>query len=103
VNAGDVSAENVGLGFAQAGKMSVSGYTGAVVAGSAEVHHGLTGLVAGREVHVTESRTAVLLARQVNGNVTTLFNTREALILGLVSGLFSGLMLLLGRLLFRRN
>jgi hypothetical protein len=63
----------------------------------------MTGLVAGRDVHVAESRTVVLLARHVDGEVTTLFNTRDALIIGLVSGLFSGLMLLLGRLLFRRN
>jgi hypothetical protein len=91
------------VGFVQAEKMSAGGYTGVVVAGSAEVHHGLAGVVIGREVHVEASRTAVLLARNVNGNVTTLFNTRDALIIGLVSGLFSGLMLLLGRVLFGRK
>ncbi|MCK7530776.1 MAG: hypothetical protein MZV63_06880 [Marinilabiliales bacterium] len=39
------------------------------MAGSAEVHHGMAGLVAGREVHVSESRTEILLAQTVHGNV----------------------------------
>lgn len=103
VSAGEVTAENVGIGLVQAEKASISGYTGAVVAGNADVHHSLNGLVAGREVHVAESRTVILLARHVDGNVTTLFNTRDALVIGLVSGLFSGLMILLGRVLFRRK
>jgi hypothetical protein len=63
----------------------------------------MTGLVAGREVHVSESRTVLLLARHVDGNVTTVFNTRDALLIGLVSGLFSGLMILLGRMFSRRK
>jgi hypothetical protein len=103
VHAEDIALNESGLGFAQAGKLSVSGYTGAVVAGSAEVHHGMTGLVAGREVHVSESRTGILLAQTVHGNVTTVLDTRGALIAGLTGGLFAGLMLLLGRVLFRRK
>lgn len=103
VNAEEVFVENGGVGYAQAGKMSVSGYTGAVVAGSAEVHHGMAGFVAGREVHVNESRMGILLARTVNGDVNTVLDTRGALIAGLTAGLFAGLMLLLGRMLFRRN
>jgi hypothetical protein len=83
--------------------MSVSGYTGAVVAGSVDVHHGLAGFVSGRDVHVSESRTGILLARTVHGNVHTILDTRGALIAGLTAGLFSGLMLLLGRMLFRRK
>ena len=103
VKADEVSVVNGGVGYAQAGTMSVSGYTGAVVAGSVEVHHGFAGFVAGREVHVNESRTGILLARTVNGDVTTVLDTRGALIAGLTAGLFAGLMLLLGRMLFRRN
>jgi len=103
VSAEDVALHEGGVGYAQAGKMSVSGYTGAVMAGSAEVHHGMAGFVAGREVHVNESRTGLLLARTVNGSVTTVLDTRGALIAGLTGGLFAGLMLLLGRMLFRRD
>ncbi len=102
-NAQEVSVASGAVGFVQAEKMSASGYTGVVLAGSAEVQHGMAVLVAGRDVHVTESRTSILLARNVSGNVTTLLDTRGALIMGLVSGLFAGLMLLLGRSLFGRK
>jgi hypothetical protein len=103
VNAEDVSVLESGVGFVQAGKASVSGYTGAVVAGTADVHHAVTGLVAGRDVHVNESRTGVLLARTVYGDVTPILDTRGVLIAGLTAGLFAGLMLLLGRFVFGRR
>lgn len=103
VNAEDVSLNESGVGFAQAGKMSVSGYTGAVMAGSAEIHHGMAGFVAGQEIHVNESRTGILFARTVHGDVNTVLDTRGALIAGLTGGLFAGLMLLLGRMLFGRK
>ena len=103
VQAEEVKATQSGLGMVQAGKMSVSGYTGVVTAGSAEVHNAMVGFVAGRDVHVNESRTGILFARTVNGNVNTVLDTRGALIAGLTGGLFAGLMLLLGRMLFRRK
>jgi len=103
VEAGEVNTSQSGLGFARAANISASGLTGAVVAGSAEIQNGMAGFVAGREVHVNESRTGVLLARTVNGDVNTVLDTRGALIAGLTGGLFAGLMLLLGRVLFRRK
>lgn len=103
VEAEEITASQSALGMVRAGKMSMSGYTGAVVAGSVEVRHAAVGFAAGREVHVNESRTGVLLARTVHGDVTAVLDTRGALIAGLTGGLFAGLMLLLGRLLFRRK
>lgn len=103
VNAGEVSVQEGGVGYAQAEKVSVSGYTGAVMGGSVEIHNGMVGFAAGREVHVNESRTGLLLAQTLNGNVNTLLDTRGALIIGLTAGLFAGLMLLLGRMLFGRK
>ena len=103
LNAKEASVENGLVGFVQAEKMSAGGYTGAVLAGSAEVQHGMAGFVAGRDVHVNESRTGILLARNLYGNVTTVLDTRGVLIVGLVSGLFAGLMLMLGRMLFGRK
>ena len=103
VMAEEVMVQGSGLGFAQAEKMSVSGYTGAVVAGSADVHQAMVGFVAGREVRLNESRTGILLAGTVHGDVNTVLDTRGALIAGLTGGLFAGLMLLLGRVLFRRH
>ena len=103
VEAGEILSQSSATGFVQAEKASLSGYTGAVLAGSAEVHHGMAGFVAGREVHVQDARTVLLLGQNINGNVTTLMDSRSALIAGLVGGLFSGLMLLLGRVLFGRE
>jgi len=103
VNAAEVSVSGGAVGFVQAEKMSAGGYTGVIVAGSAEVQHGMAVFVAGRDVHVKDSRTGILLARNVSGNVTTVLDTRGALIAGLVGGLFAGLMLMLGRVLFGRK
>jgi hypothetical protein len=103
VEAEDLLSQNSAMGFVQAEKASLSGYTGAVVAGSADIHHGMAVFVAGREVHVQDARTILLLGQSVNGNVTTLMDSRSALIAGMVGGLFAGLMLLLGRMLFGRD
>ena len=103
VEAGEVLSQSSALGFVQAEKASVSGYTGAVVAGSADIHHGMAAFVAGREVHVQDARTILLVGQNVTGDVTTLMDSRSALIAGLVGGLFAGLMLLLGRMLFGRD
>ena len=103
VNAKEMSMVSGVVGFVQAEKMSAGGYTGAVLAGSAEVHHGMAVFVAGRDVHVEHARTGILLGRSVSGSVTTLLDTRGALVVGLVSGLFAGLMLMLGRVLFGRK
>lgn len=103
VEAGEVLSQSSATGFIQAEKASVSGYTGAVLAGSADVHHGMAGFVAGRDIHVQEARSILLLGQNINGDVTTLMDSRSALIAGLVGGLFAGLMLLLGRALFGRE
>ena len=103
VNAGEVLSQNSAIGFVQAEKASVSGLTGAVLAGSAEVRNGIAGFVAGQDVHVNEARTVILLSRNLYGNVTTIMDSRSALIAGLVGGLFGGLMLLLGRMLSGRK
>jgi hypothetical protein len=103
VESTEVLAEHTMLGYVQAEKASISGYTGAVVAGSADVRNAMAGVIVGTDIHVDESRTVLLIGRNINGNVTTLVDTRSALIAGLVGGLFAGIMLLLGRTLFRRD
>jgi hypothetical protein len=103
VEAGEVLSQSSATAFIQVEKASLSGYTGAVLAGSADIHHGMAGFVAGRDVHVQDARTILLLGQNINGDVTTLMDSRSALIAGLVGGLFAGLMLLLGRVLFGRE
>lgn len=118
VNAGSVSARQSISGFVQADvvtvqdgavvaaraeKMSVNGNAGLVVAGSVDFGNAYVGVVAGRDVRGERIESVILLARKVEGNVTTVIDTRGALIAGLVGGLFAGIMLLLGRMLFGRN
>ncbi len=103
LDAKEVSVEQSAVGLVQAEEMSAGGYTGVVLARSANVQHGMAVFVAGREVQVHEARTGILLARNVQGNVTTVLDTRGALLAGLVGGLFAGLMLMLGRRLFGRK
>lgn len=103
VEAGEVQAQNSVTGLLQAENASISGYTGVVVAESADVHDGMASFVVGRDVHVQNTRTVLLFGQNINGDVTTLMDTRSTLIAGLLGGLFAGLMLLLGRVLFRRK
>jgi hypothetical protein len=103
VEAEEVLSQNSVIGFVEAEKASVRGYTGAVSAQNAEVHYALAGVVVGNDVHVEGARTILLVGQNVTGNVTTIIEPRSALIAGLTSGLFAGLMLLLGRMLFGRR
>ena len=103
VEAEEVLSQQSAIGYVQAEKASVAGYTAAVVAGSAEIHYGITGLAVGREVHVDGARTILLVGRNISGNVMTVMDSRSALIAGLTGGLFAGLLLLLGRALFGRK
>ena len=99
----EVLAERSFVGMLQAEQASLSGYTGVVTAGNAEVRNAMAAVVVGTDVRVSDSRTILLIGRNVEGTVTTLMDTRSALIAGLVAGLFSGMMLLLGRTLFGRR
>ena len=103
VEAEELSAQNSAIGFVEAQQASARGYIGAVAAQNAQVQYSLSGLVLGNDVHVENARTVLLVGRNVTGNVTTLMDSRSALIAGLVAGLFSSLMLLLGQMLFGRK
>jgi hypothetical protein len=87
----------------RAEKISVNGNAGLVVAESVEFGNAYAGVVAGREIRSEKIESIILLARNVDGNVTTVIDTRGALIAGLVGGLFAGSMLLLGRMVFGRK
>jgi hypothetical protein len=99
----EVTAKSSVVGAVQAERISLGGVAGVVVAGSADVDHAHVGFLAGREVRAGKIDTAVLLSRHVEGDVTTLLDTRGTLIAGLIGGLIAGIMLLLGRMLFGRK
>ena len=103
VEAQELLSQNSAIGFVEAQQASVRGYIGAVAAQNAQVQYSLAGVVVGNDVHVENARTILLIGQNVTGNVTTVIDSRSALIAGLVGALFSGLMLLLGRMLFGRK
>ena len=81
----------------------MTGYAGAVVGGSVEMVNSFAGVVAGREVRGERIQSIFLLSPKVEGNVTTVVDTRGVVIAGLLSGLFTGLIFLLGQALFGRK
>jgi PPE-repeat protein len=98
-----VSVQDGAVLAARAEKMSVNGSAGLVVAGNIEFGNAYAGIVTGQEIRGERIESVILLARNVEGNVTTVIDTRGALIAGLVGGLFAGIMLLLGRMIFGRK
>jgi hypothetical protein len=104
LNASDVVADQSLIGYVQAERAGVSGFTGAVIAQSADVRSSASVAVIANDVNFeASSRTVLLISRNVQGNVTTLVDTRTALIAGLVAGLFASIAMLLGRALFGRR
>ena len=104
LQANEVTMQNSGVVAAWAETMSINGQAGVVVvAGSVEFGNAYAGVVAGREIHGERIESIVLLSRRVEGNITTVIDTRGALIAGLVGGLVAGIMLLLGRMLFGKK
>jgi hypothetical protein len=74
-----------------------------VVAGTANLGNTYAGVVAGREVRGERIETLVLFSGRVEGEVHAVLDSRSALLAGLLGGLFAGLLLLLGRMLLRRD
>ena len=104
LKASDVVADQSLIGYVQAEKAAVSGFVGAVIGQSADVRNSAAVAVIANEVRFEESaRTVLLISSKVEGNVTTLMDTRTALISGLVAGLFASIAVLLGRALFGRR
>lgn len=103
VSAEVATVQNSAVGVAQATELTLNGVSGVVVAGSVEFGNAYAGIVAGREVRGERIESMILLSPNVQGNVTTVMDTRGAVIAGLVGGLFAGIMLLLGRMLFGKK
>ena len=103
LNAKDVSLTNSGVAVIHTETADVDGMVGVVVAGTANLGNTYAGLVAARAVRAERIETLVLFGNRVEGEVHTVLDSRSALLAGLVGGLFAGSMLLLGRMLFRRD
>lgn len=103
VSTKDAQMINSAAGAIRADNVALTGQVGLVMAGSANLGNTYAGLVAGREVRGERIETLILLGNRIEGNVQTVVDTRGALLAGLTGGLVTGLMLLMGRLMFRRR
>jgi len=103
VQAEEVTINHSAAAAVRADTISINGSAAVVVAGNVDFGDAYVGMVAAREVHGEKIDTFILLSPKVEGNVTTMLDTRGALIAGLVGGMFAGLTLLLGRRLFGRK
>ena len=103
VTAKEVEITNSGVGIIRADHVNVAGSAGVVLAETANLGNTYAGVVAGDQVRSERIESLVLLARHVEGDVQTVVDTRAALIAGMVGGLLTGIILLIGRLVFGRK
>jgi hypothetical protein len=101
--ASQVDLTNSGVGILRAEHVNMNGMAGVVLSGSADLGNTYAGLVAGREIQGERIESLVVLAGRVDGEVHAVVDTRGALLAGMVGGLVTGILLLLGRLLFGRR
>ena len=103
VNAKDVEMNNSAAAAIRAENVNVIGQAGIVMAGSINLGNTYAGVVAGDKVHAERIETLLLLGNHIEGDVQTVVDTRGALIAGMVGGLMTGIVLLIGRLVFGRK
>jgi len=103
VTTGEAQLTNSGAGVLQAENVNLTGMAGVVVAEYASLGNTYAGLVAGREVRGERIESLVVLARHVDGEVHAVMDTRGALVAGMVWGIFTGIIVLIGRLVFGRR
>ncbi len=100
---GDVVGMQQGAAFIARGAKITSdeSTTGAVLAEHAVLQISRIGITITKKAELNNSSSIVLLAREVEGNVETILDTRGALLAGLIGGIAVGLVLLVGNLLRR--
>jgi redox-regulated HSP33 family molecular chaperone len=103
VSAKDVEMTNSAAGAIRAENVNLTGSAGVVIAESVNLGNTYAGVVAGSEVRGEQIETLFLFSNHVEGDVQTVVDTRGALIAGMVGGLLTGTILLIGRLVFGRR
>ena len=103
VNAEEAHIWNSVIGGVRGTVVNAQGMIAGVAGESITLEGARVGVAAAQEVRGARVDTVVLLAGRVEGEVHTVVDTRGAVIAGLVGGLFAGLILLVGRIAFRRE
>lgn len=103
VDAKEVELTNSTAGVIRAGNVNVAGQAGIVLAETVNLEHTNAGVVVGGQVGGEKIETLFLFSNHVEGDVQTVVDTRGALIAGMVGGVLTGVVLLIGRLVFGRR
>lgn len=103
VNAEGAEISNSLVAGIRGGNIGAQGIIGSAAGETINLQNAYIGLTAAREVRGERVESIVLLASRVEGEVHTVVDARGAVIAGLVGGLFAGLILLVGRIAFRRK
>ncbi len=101
---GSFSMDGGCVGVVRAQEVILNGQAGAVTAENATLlADAQAGILAANSVKAEKVRTVVLLAKQVEGPVETMLDTRRVVLASLAAGLAAGAVLLLGQFLFRHK
>lgn len=103
VNAQQADLRESYVGGVRGESLSVSGNTAMMVANTINAPEAKAVIVAGGQINAETIRAGLLIGRNVNGTVHTLVDARAALTAGVLGGLIAGLVMLAGKLLFRRK
>ncbi len=105
LDAEDVTISNSGVLFLQSENAQISGAAtvGGVLANNVELQEGAILAVASQNLRAERIDTKILLAGSVEGEVHTVVDTREAVLIALLGGVISGIIFLMGTFLFGRK
>jgi hypothetical protein len=104
IEADQIAMQQSGAFVAQARQMGLDTSTGfALLGNEMEIEKSRVGMIVARDTNLSNSSTIVLLAKNVNGPVETLLDTRGAIYAGLIAGIAMGMVRFVGSLLTRRR
>lgn len=101
INAQQADLRDAYIGGMRGEALSVNGKTAMMVANTINAPEAKAAIVAGAQINAENIHAGLLIGRNINGNVQTLVEARAALAAGVLGGLVVGLVMLVGRLLFR--
>jgi len=74
-----------------------------ITKGNVTVDQSAFGALVAKDVKIESSSSIFLIAKKVEGNVTTLFGPRESLLFGAITGLVGGVVLLMSKYIKRKR
>jgi len=103
VRANEVWMRGGTAGAVRAETADLAGCAGVVAGNTVRTGKATAAVVVGREIHAEKIESLVVFGNRIEGEVHTVFDSRQAIMAGMLGGLLAGLILSLTRVLFRRD